>query len=94
MEKAFEKYYTQKYFDVIKILEKIEPILPVELLAEKDLLLSLVLTKTLNQMDRIKALEILKPYRLISSVNNEFDLWLRIMMTYMTCLHVAMSSSR
>ena len=75
MEKAFEKYYTQKYFDVIKILEKIEPILPVELLAEKDLLLSLVLTKTLNQMDRIKALEILKPYRLISSVNNEFDLW-------------------
>lgn len=84
MEKAFEKYYTQKYFDVIKILEKIEPILPVELLAEKDLLLSLVLTKTLNQMDRIKALEILKPYRLISSVNNEFDLWLRIMMTYMT----------
>ena len=34
MEKAFEKYYTQKYFDVIKILEKIEPILPVELLAE------------------------------------------------------------
>ena len=29
-------------------------------------------------------MEILKPYRLISSVNNEFDLWLRIMMTYMT----------
>lgn len=23
MEKAFEKYYTQKYFDVIKILEKL-----------------------------------------------------------------------
>ena len=83
MEKAFENYYAQKYFDVIKILEKIESIVPIELLAEKDLLLSLVLTKTLNQINRIKAAEILKPYRLISSVNNEFDLWLRIMMTYM-----------
>jgi len=84
MEKAFEKYYIQKYFDVIKILEKIEPIIPIELLAEKDLLLSLVLTKTLNPMDRIKAAGILSSYQLISSVNNEFDLWLRIMMTYMT----------
>ena len=79
-----EKYYIQKYFDVIKILEKIEPIIPIELLAEKDLLLSLVLTKTLNPMDRIKAAGILSSYQLISSVNNEFDLWLRIMMTYMT----------
>lgn len=84
-QKTFIIYYKKgltflienKYNDAIKILASMSNIPDVELKAERDIILSLCFTKILRE--RQKALDILERYDSCFKVNNEIDIWERIL---------------
>lgn len=80
MHKAYNAYKKQNYRDVILILNSINTFVPTELLAEKDILKSISLTKSLDEDSRQEAIVCLEKYDL-ESLNNEGDLYLRILLT-------------
>lgn len=79
MQRAFNAYNNQNYEDVISILNSIDTFVPMELLAEKDILKSISLTKLLNEDRRQEAITCLEEFTL-ESLNNEGDLYLRILL--------------
>lgn len=77
MHRAYEEYKERNYQKTISILNTIDDLLPVELLAEKDLLKSISLTKLLSENYRQDAIRCLEHYTL-AQLNNEGDLYLRV----------------
>ena len=59
---AFEKYTQKDYEKAISILDSIGEFLPIELLAERDILKSVSLTKLLNEKYRQQAISCLEEY--------------------------------
>ncbi len=80
MHRAFEAYNNQNYQQAISILNSIDTFVPIELLAEKDILKSVSLTKLLNEDRRKEAITCLEEYN-IDSLNNEGDLYLRVLLS-------------
>lgn len=86
---AFEKYTQKDYEKAISILDSIGEFLPIELLAERDILKSVSLTKLLNEKYRQQAISCLEEYSL-ENLNSEGDLYLRVMLTLISSYsHVA-----
>jgi len=79
MEKAYKAYYRSEYNKCIDELNAIDDIYESELIAEKNYLLSISYSKFFNNTERTKAVDVLLPYVEKSSVNNETDVWQRIM---------------
>lgn len=77
MCRAYEAYKKCNYQKTISILNTIDDFLPVELLAEKDLLKSISLTKLLSENYRQEAVYCLEHYSL-ARLNDEGDLYLRV----------------
>lgn len=80
MHKAHEKYIERKYKEAINILNSIDDFLPIELLAERDLLKSITLTKILCESLRQEAIQCIEGYTL-EELNNEGDLYLRVQLS-------------
>lgn len=86
---AFEKYTKNEYEKAIYILDSISEFLPIELLAERDILKSFSLTKLLNEKYRQQAISCLEEYSL-ENLNNEGDLYLRVLLTLISSYsHIA-----
>lgn len=80
MKKAFEAYSSKNYIETIKYLSSIEDFYSVELLAERDILKSISLTKLINEKYRQEAISCLKEYTL-DNLNHEGDIYLRILLS-------------
>ena len=80
MQEAFRNYQIGDYKKTISILDTVEDFLPIQLLAERDILKSVSLTKLLNDEWREEAILCLKDYTL-NKLNNEGDLYLRILLS-------------
>lgn len=79
IENAYKNYHNKQFDNAIKNLELIEDFHPILLLAEKDYLLSLCLTKKIDRHSREKSVEILSHYNDIATLLNENELWSRIL---------------
>lgn len=79
MHSAYVEFNNENYEHVISILNHIVYLIPIELSAEKDILKSIALTKSLNDDKRQEAINCLDNYNL-ESLNNEGDLYLRILL--------------
>lgn len=89
MHYAYEEYKKRNYKATINILNTIEDVLPIELLAEKDILKSISLTKLIDESCRQESIECLKNYTL-QKLNNEGDLYLRVLLSLISSYsHVA-----
>lgn len=80
MHQAYEEYINENYEIAISILDTIDDFLPIELLAERDLLKSITLTKILNESLRQQSVQCIKGYTL-KKLNNEGDVYLRIQLS-------------
>lgn len=80
MYEAYEKYKNRNYQDAINIMNSIDNFLPVQLLAERDILKSISLTKLLREDYRLEAVRCLENYTL-DNLDNEGDLYLRIQLS-------------
>lgn len=79
MHRAYVEFNNGNYEHVISILNHIVYLVPIELSAEKDILKSIALTKSLDDDKRQEAINCLDNYNL-ESLNNEGDLYLRILL--------------
>ena len=80
MQNAYTEYLAENYKKTLSILNSIDDLLPIELLAERDLLKAITLTKILNEQSRQMAISCIQEYTL-EKLNNEGDLYLRIQLT-------------
>lgn len=80
MQNAYTEYGAGNYKKTLSILNAIDDFLPVELLAERDLLKAITLTKLLSEQFRQMAISCLKDYTL-EKLNNEGDLYLQIQLS-------------
>lgn len=77
MHDAYKAYIVKDYKRTISILNTIDDFLPTVLLAERDLLKSITLTKLLDEPLRQQAIHCLDEYTL-EELNNEGDVYLRV----------------
>lgn len=88
MRVAYQAFDNEKYRDSLKALDEIEDIYSPPLLAEKYYLLSLVLSKWLDTRSRVRAKACLEPYLERQNVDNETEVWERIVSAYIiACIH-------
>lgn len=87
MKKAYQFYLQKKYQKALITLEKIPIHLNRLLLAERDLLKSRCLSKSLNIHDRKEAIHILEKYYENDFIKNEADLWERLMTSLITAYY-------
>lgn len=80
MQDAYTEYLAANYKKTLSILNSIDDLLPIELLAERDLLKAITLTKILNEQSRQRAISCIQEYTL-EKLNNEGDLYLRVQLT-------------
>jgi len=76
---AYELYYKHHYADAATLLDRVEPIYPEVLLAERDYLLALCKLKRFNSFENAKVDQMLAPWDGLR--DQEQDLWCRIQMT-------------
>lgn len=89
MHRAYEEYISKNYEIANSILDTIEDFLPIELLAERDLLKSITLTKILDESLRQQAIQCLEGYTL-EELNNEGDVYLRVQLSLISSyVHVS-----
>lgn len=89
MHKAYEEYIRKNYDITNSILDTIDDFLPIELLAERDLLKSITLTKILDESLRQQAIQCIEGYTL-EELNNEGDVYLRVQLSLISSyVHVA-----
>lgn len=89
MNKAYEEYIVKNYEMALSILNSIDDFLPIELLAERDLLKSISLTKILNESLRQQAIQCIEGYTL-EELNNEGDVYLRVQLSLISSyVHIA-----
>ncbi len=87
MKEAYQLYLRKKYQEALLILEKIPFHLNRLLLAERDLLKSRCLSKSLNEHDRKEAIHILEKYYKNDFIKCESDLWERLMTSLITAYY-------
>lgn len=88
MENAYNYFFNDNYSYCLSELEAIEDILPDPLLAEKYYLMSITLSKWLDTYSRAEAVNCLIPYLDLTSVNNEIEIWERVISAYIVaCVH-------
>ena len=88
MEEAYNLFFDDEYEQCLYKIDQIEDIYPPELLAEKNYLLSITLSKWLDSKSRKRAVNCLVPYLEIDSINNEIEIWERIVSAYIiACIH-------
>lgn len=88
MENAYNYFFNDNYTDCLSELETIENIFPDALLAEKYYLESITLSKWLDTYSRERAVSCLTPFLNLDSVNNEIEIWERIVSAYIVaCVH-------
>jgi hypothetical protein len=80
MASAIDLIHHENYQKSIKILIGIEPLFPIEMLAEKDCLLSKCLTKMLDEESRSRAVDILLDYENRVEMFIEKQIWAKTMM--------------
>lgn len=80
MKNAFEAYKKRDYKKTISILNAMDDLLPNELLAERDILKSISLTKMLSEEYRQESITCLQEYTL-ENLNHEGDLYLRVLLS-------------
>jgi hypothetical protein len=84
MEKAYNSYYEEEYEAARHVLKQTRFMDSKKLQAEVTILLSHCLSKSLDETDRTYAIEIFEAYNNISSVDNEKDLFERILFRKLT----------
>lgn len=88
MEKSYNSFFSDEYHECLSELESIEDIVPPILLAEKYYLMSITLSKWLDATSREQAVKCLEPFLTLPSVNNEIEVWERILSAYIiACVH-------
>lgn len=87
MKEAYQLYLQKKYQEALIILEKIPLHLNRLLLAERDLLKSRCLSKSLKEQDRKEAIHTLEKYYENDFIKNEEDLWERLMTSLVTAYY-------
>ncbi len=87
MKKAYQFYLQKKYQETLIILKKIPFNLNRLLLAERDLLKSRCLSKSLKEHDRKEAIYILEKYYENDFIKREEDLWERLMTSLVTAYY-------
>lgn len=88
MKCAYFAFNAGEYKNCKNILDSIEDIYKPILLAEKYYLLSITLSKWLDSNSREKARECLAPFLDEENINNEIELWERILSAYIVaCVH-------
>lgn len=88
MEKSYNSFFSDEYEDCIFELESIEDVLPPILLAEKYYLMSITLSKWLDASSRARAVKCLEPFLSLSSIDNEIEVWERVISAYIvSCIH-------
>lgn len=80
MKKAYTEYLAGNYEKTLSSLYSIDDFLPIELLAERDLLKAVTLTKLLSEKFRKMAILCLEEYTL-ERLNNEGDLYLQVQLS-------------
>ncbi|SFF44758.1 AAA ATPase domain-containing protein [Paenibacillus algorifonticola] len=79
IKKSYEFYHQEEYNNCIEELNSIESIYPSPLLAERDYLLSISLSKQIRLEFREKSVNCLEQYYNIESVDGEEEIWTRVM---------------
>jgi len=87
MKEAYQLYLQKNYQEALIILEKIPYHLNRLLLAERDLLKSRCLSKSLKEHDRKEAIHILEKYYENDLIKKEKDLWERLMTSLITAYY-------
>lgn len=88
MEQAYKAFYLEQYTECLNELTGIEDIFSNVFLAEKYYLYSITLSKWLESDCRVRAQECLEPYLKLSSINDEVELWERLLSAYIVaCVH-------
>lgn len=87
MKKAYKLYLEKRYDEAIVTLDKIPLNLNKLLLAERDLLKSRCLSKSLNKISRQEAINLLEKYYEDNLVKYEIDLWERLMTSLVTAYY-------
>lgn len=75
--RAISLFLNNDYNETINVLECMSTITDIELQAERDIFLSLCFTKKFSE--RQKALDILERYDSCTKINNEIDIWERVL---------------
>lgn len=89
MQNAYTEYLAGNYKKALSILNAIDDFLPIELLAERDLLKANTLTKLLSDQFRQMAILCLQEYTL-EKLNNEGDLFLQVQLSLISSyVHMA-----
>ena len=88
MENSYNYFFSDEYDKCLFELKSIEDIVPETLLAEKYYLMSITLSKWLDTTSRERAVKCLEHYLTLSSIDNEIEVWERIVSTYIiACIH-------
>lgn len=88
MKSAYHAFSEGTYRLCLEALEEIEDIYPTPLMAEKYYLMSVTLSKWLDNRSRIRAKTCLEPYLDLHYLNEETDVWERILSVYIVaCIH-------
>ena len=87
LKKAYLLYLEKKYIDAIDTLDRIPASYNPILLAERDLLKSRCLSKSIDKQERELAVTLLERYKENTQINEEVDLWERLMTSLITAYY-------
>lgn len=88
MESAYRAFDQEAYRRCLETLEEIEDVYPPPLMAEKYYLMSVTLSKWLDNHSRIRAKTCLEPFLDLHYLDDETDVWERILSVYIVaCIH-------
>lgn len=88
MEKAYNFFFGGAYDKCLFVLDSIDDIFPSVLQAEKYYLVSITLSKWLDTSSRKRAFKCLEPFLNIAYIDNEIEVWERIVSAYIiACVH-------
>ena len=88
MKSAYHSFEEEEYRQCIEALEEIEDIYPPPLVAEKYYLMSITLSKWLDNRSRVRAKTCLESYLDFKYLDSETEVWERILSAYIVaCVH-------
>ena len=88
MRSAYHAFDEGEYRQCLEALEEIEDIYPRPLVAEKYYLMSVTLSKWLDNRSRVRAKTCLEPYLDLECIDTETEVWERILSAYIVaCVH-------
>ena len=88
MKSAYHAFDEGEYRQCLEALEEMEDIYPRPLVAEKYYLMSVTLSKWLDNRSRVRAKTCLEPYLDLECIDTETEVWERILSAYIVaCVH-------